>query len=79
MRFLHTSDWHLGRIFHGVHLTEDQSHVLEQLVQVIKDSQVDAVVIAGDIYAYTGLEYKRKYWIWGWFGNLMHGMFLCIG
>ena len=50
MRFLHTSDWHLGRIFHGVHLTEDQSHVLEQLVQVIKDSQVDAVVIAGDIY-----------------------------
>ena len=25
MRFIHTSDWHLGRIFHGFHLTEDQS------------------------------------------------------
>lgn len=36
-------------------------------------------IIAGDIYAYTGLEYKGKYWIWGWSGNLMHGMFLCIG
>ena len=29
MRFLHTSDWHLGRIFHGLHMTDDQAIVLE--------------------------------------------------
>lgn len=50
MRFLHTSDWHLGRIFHGTHLTEDQAHLLEQFLDLIRDSKPQAVVIAGDIY-----------------------------
>ena len=50
MRFIHTSDWHLGRLFHHVHLTEDQAHVLEQFVALVKDAQVDAVLIAGDLY-----------------------------
>jgi exonuclease SbcD len=50
MRLLHTADWHLGRLFHGIHLTEDQGHVLDQVVGIAKDSRVDAVVIAGDIY-----------------------------
>lgn len=50
MRFLHTSDWHLGRLFHGVHLTEDQRHVLDQLVDLARDAKVDAVLIAGDVY-----------------------------
>lgn len=50
MRLIHTSDWHLGRIFFGYHLTEDQAHVLEQFVQLVRDSRPDAVLIAGDIY-----------------------------
>ena len=50
MRLIHTADWHLGRILHGVHLTEDQAHVLDQFVTLVQDSQVDAVLIAGDIY-----------------------------
>jgi exonuclease SbcD len=50
MRLLHTSDWHLGRLFHGVHLTEDQAHVLDQLVALVGDSAPDVVVIAGDVY-----------------------------
>ena len=50
MRFLHTADWHLGRLFHQVHLTEDQGHVLRQLVEVARDAKVDAVVVAGDVY-----------------------------
>lgn len=50
MRFIHTSDWHLGRLFHGRHLTEDQAHVLEEFHRVVRDARPDAVVIAGDIY-----------------------------
>ena len=50
MRFIHTSDWHLGRMLHGANLVEDQAHVLEQFVRVAKDAGVDAVVIAGDLY-----------------------------
>ena len=50
MRIVHTADWHLGRIFQGHHLTEDQSHVLDALYLLLKDAQPDALVIAGDIY-----------------------------
>lgn len=50
MRFIHTSDWHLGRLFHGKHLTDDQAYVLEQFQAVVKDTRPDAIIIAGDIY-----------------------------
>ena len=50
MLLLHTSDWHLGRIFHGLHMTDEQKTVLAQLVQIAVDRRVDAVLIAGDIY-----------------------------
>ena len=50
MRLLHTSDWHLGRLFHGVHLTDDQAHVLDQLVALVRDAKPHVVVVAGDIY-----------------------------
>jgi exonuclease SbcD len=50
MKFIHTSDWHIGRQFHNVSLLEDQQHVLNQLIEYIKSEDVDALVIAGDIY-----------------------------
>jgi len=50
MRILHTSDWHLGRSFHGLHLLDDQAKVLADILYVAKNSKVDALVLAGDIY-----------------------------
>ncbi|WP_457668726.1 exonuclease SbcCD subunit D [Thiolapillus sp.] len=50
MRFLHTSDWHLGRQFHNISLLEDQRHVLDQLVDIVRHRQVDTVLVSGDIY-----------------------------
>ncbi|MDD4767502.1 MAG: exonuclease SbcCD subunit D [Desulfotomaculaceae bacterium] len=50
MRILHTSDWHLGRIFHGVYLTEDQAHVLQQFIQLVAEARPDVILITGDIY-----------------------------
>src|SRR5689334_20261324 len=50
MRFIHTADWHLGRLFHGVHLTADQHHALTQFVALVKDLRPDAILVAGDIY-----------------------------
>lgn len=50
MKFIHTSDWHIGRQFHNVSLLEEQRYVLAQLIEYIKSEQVDALVIAGDIY-----------------------------
>ncbi len=50
MRFVHTADWHLGRIFHGVSLLEDQAHALAQVVEIAAAEKVDAVVVAGDVF-----------------------------
>lgn len=50
MKFIHTSDWHIGRQFHNVSLLEDQQHVLQQVLHHIREQAVDALVIAGDIY-----------------------------
>lgn len=32
MRFIHTADWHLGKLFGQRHMTEDQAYVLEELL-----------------------------------------------
>ena len=50
MKFIHTADWHLGKIVHGVHMTEDQRHALMEFINIIEEEKPDAVVIAGDLY-----------------------------
>ncbi|MFR9676465.1 exonuclease SbcCD subunit D [Streptomyces sp. TR06-5] len=50
MRLLHTSDWHLGRSFHRVGLLDAQRTFLDHLVTTVQEQQVDAVLVAGDIY-----------------------------
>src|SRR6476661_216779 len=50
MRLLHTSDWHLGRSFHGVGMLDAQRAFIDQLVGVVREESVDVVLIAGDVY-----------------------------
>ncbi len=50
MRFLHTSDWHLGRSLHRADLRAAQATFLDHLVDVTKAEKVDAVLVAGDVY-----------------------------
>ena len=50
MRFIHTADWHLGRTLRGRSRVEELGAALDQLVDMAKAEEVDAVLIAGDIY-----------------------------
>lgn len=54
MRFLHTSDWHLGRTLHNVDLLEAQRAVLREIIELVASPPdgipLDAVVVAGDVY-----------------------------
>ncbi len=50
MRFIHTADWHLGRILFNVHLTEDQAYILDRFVELVREARPDFVAIAGDVY-----------------------------
>ena len=50
MRVLHTSDWHLGRSFHGHSLMAEQRAFVDWLAALVEEREVDFVVIAGDVY-----------------------------
>ncbi|MCX5076641.1 exonuclease SbcCD subunit D [Streptomyces sp. NBC_00513] len=50
MKFLHTSDWHLGRSFHRVNMLGAQATFIDHLVATVEEHEVDAVLVAGDIY-----------------------------
>ncbi|WP_433601471.1 exonuclease SbcCD subunit D [Nocardia sp. CA-135953] len=50
MRMLHTSDWHIGRTFHGVDLLADQAAALAAIAELVAAESVDVVVLPGDVY-----------------------------
>src|SRR5699024_7079908 len=50
MKIFHTADWHLGKLVQGVHMTEDQAYVLDELIEAIKQEKPDVLIIAGDLY-----------------------------
>lgn len=50
MKFLHVSDIHLGKRLYGVSLAEDHEAVLAQILGLAQREDVDAVLIAGDVY-----------------------------
>ena len=50
MRFLHLGDLHLGKSLGDFDLIGDQKYILDQMIAVIRERTVDAVLIAGDVY-----------------------------
>jgi exonuclease SbcD len=47
---MHTSDWHLGRTFHGVDMLPHQAAHLDHLVELARMARPAAVLVAGDVY-----------------------------
>jgi exonuclease SbcD len=50
MKILHTADWHLGKRLNEFSRIEEQREVLEEICQIAEQQDVDAVLIAGDLY-----------------------------
>lgn len=50
MKFLHTSDLHIGKKLQGFSLADDQRHILNEIVKIAKAESVDGILVAGDIY-----------------------------
>jgi exonuclease SbcD len=50
IRLLHTADWHLGAALHGWPREKEHRAALAQLVAVARSRDVDAIVVAGDIF-----------------------------
>lgn len=50
MRILHTADWHIGKIVNEFSMLEDQEYYLNQLVDKVKELNIDVLIMAGDLY-----------------------------
>lgn len=50
MRILHTSDWHIGRSFHGHPTMANLRVVLDALIEVVRQGAVEVVVVSGDVF-----------------------------
>lgn len=50
LRILHTSDWHLGKNLEGVSRLDEQEVFLQDFIKIVRDNNVDLVIIAGDVY-----------------------------
>lgn len=50
MKFLHISDLHIGKVVNDFSMLDDQQFILDQIAGMAQANQVDAVVIAGDVY-----------------------------
>jgi len=50
MKFIHTSDWHVGKTLKGRDRLDEQRGVLAEITRIAEEHQVDAVLVAGDVY-----------------------------
>lgn len=50
MKVLHTSDWHIGQIFHNYSREEEHKYFFEQLKSIIIKEKPDVVVVSGDVF-----------------------------
>ncbi|WP_261817329.1 exonuclease subunit SbcD [Vibrio gallicus] len=61
MRILHTSDWHLGQNFFNKNRRDEHQGFLNWLLEVARSQQVDAIIVAGDIFdTSTPPSYARE-------------------
>jgi DNA repair protein SbcD/Mre11 len=47
---MHTADWHVGKVLKGRDRLDEQRDVLAEIARIAADNQVDAVLVAGDVY-----------------------------
>ena len=50
MKFLHTADWHVGKTLKGRDRLDEQRAVLAEIASIAEANEVDAVLVAGDVY-----------------------------
>lgn len=50
MKILHTSDWHFGKKLEGQSRIEEQKKFIETLNIIVKNENIDLILLAGDIY-----------------------------
>ena len=50
MKFAHIADLHIGKRVNDFSMLEEQRYIFKEIIEIIRHEDVDAVLVAGDIY-----------------------------
>ena len=50
MKFIHLSDLHIGKRVNEFSMINDQKYILEQILNIIANEEINAVIVSGDVY-----------------------------
>ena len=61
MKILHTADWHIGSKLQGKSRKDEQQAVIDEIVNIAKAEDVDAVFVCGDVFHHNySCDYAEK-------------------
>ena len=70
MRLLHTADWHLGQVLHGFDRTAEHELFLDWLHETIIEEQIDALIVAGDVFDVANPSIRSTKLLYRWVARL---------
>ncbi len=71
MRFLHTADWHLGKILHGHSRAVEQEQVLAEILEIARREKIDCVLVAGDLFESQAPPPEAERLVYNFFAELL--------
>ncbi len=72
MRILHTADWHLGIKLHKKDLSEDHKIFFEWLIHLIKEREIEVLLISGDIFDHANPASDARHLYYSFLRQLIH-------
>jgi exonuclease SbcD len=78
MRFLHTADWHVGKALRGRSRHEEFAAVLDEVAAIARDRQVDAVLIAGDVFDSPAPPAEAEKLVYDFLARLLPERIACV-
>lgn len=78
MRFLHTADWHVGKTLRGRSRTDEYAAVLDEVLAVARDQQVDAVLVAGDVFDTVAPPPEAERLVYDFLARLLPDGIACV-
>ena len=78
MRFLHTADWHVGKTLRGRSRLDEFAAALDEVVQIARESRVDAVLLAGDVFDSPAPPAEAEKLVYDFLARLLPDRIACV-
>lgn len=78
MRFLHTADWHVGKPLRGRTRFDEFAQALDEIACIARDSQVDAVLLAGDVFDSPAPPAEAEKLVYDFLARLLPDRIACV-